>query len=69
MIDYKAQWYWVRRNSLGQITAALVESAFLIRPETFIDELQEMAAYGPIERIFASRVTIGECLKELLIRK
>lgn len=68
-VDHRAEWYWVRRDALGRLTAALVEAPFTVQPDSLLDELRDMASVGPIERIFVSRVVIGECLKELLVRK
>ena len=59
-IGNEEQIYWVRENE-GKITAALMESAF--SKDELKDELDDMRKYGPIRRVLASRVTIGEALK------
>lgn len=53
--------YWVRTNVDGIVTAALLERAFSKQELAY--ELEDMKSQGPIRRILASRVTIGDQLK------
>lgn len=55
--------YWVRIDpQSGKVTAALSEKHF--SKEELEDELNDMRRFGPVKRILASRVTIGEALKD-----
>lgn len=60
-ISHDVQIYWVRQNE-GRITAALVESAF--SKEELQHELDEMRKAGPVRRVLATSVFIGEALKQ-----
>ncbi len=61
-VDETQEIYWIRRNpATKQIYAALVERYF--KPEQLADELEDMRRFGEIERVLASRITIGEALK------
>lgn len=54
--------YWVRTDDKGgKVTAALVEKHF--SKEELENELDDMRRLGPVRRILASRVTIGEALR------
>jgi hypothetical protein len=54
--------YWVRTHRLsGKITAALVEKHF--SKAELENELNDMRKFGPVRRILASRVVIGDALK------
>jgi len=55
--DAKISTYWIREND-GVITAALVETAFT--DDELDVELAEMKKYGPVRRVFSSKIVIGE---------
>lgn len=63
-IEDNIEIYWVRHNSEGRITAALLEKAFT--DQELAEELSDMRRHGEVSRIMASRVVIGEKMKEKL---